>query len=92
MIGCHHVNVVAKLKYFNLSKLVALQILVNALARAGQKCRATNQNLSQLYSSEKFPQFAYGIVLPLRVWCERTLRQEGAGSCFLLNSIFCSLG
>ena len=38
------------------------EIHENALARAGQKCRAAS-GIAALY----------GIVSPLRVWCERTL-------------------
>ena len=38
LIGCHYTNVAAKFKYFNSSQSVALQILVNALARDKVKC------------------------------------------------------
>ena len=48
LIGCHHAKFVSKLK------ILAPQILVNALACARRKCGATNQNLSPVFSREKF--------------------------------------
>jgi hypothetical protein len=58
LIGCHHLKFASKLKYLNSSEFVAPQILVNALACARRNCGATNQNLSPVFSREKFARYA----------------------------------
>ena len=58
LIGCHHAKFASKFKYFNSSEFVAPQILVNTLACARRKCGATNQNLSPVFSREKFARYA----------------------------------
>ena len=74
LIGCHHAKFASKLKYFNSSEFVAAQILVNVLACAQRKCGATNQNLSPVFSREKFARHA-----SLRSLCMRSCRPVAFG-------------
>ena len=55
---CQHAKFTSKLKYLNSSEFAAAQILVNALACARRKCGVTNQNLSPVFSREKFARYA----------------------------------
>ena len=53
-----HAKFVSKFKYLTWTEFVAPQILVNALPCARRKCGATNQNLSPVFSREKFARYA----------------------------------